>query len=182
MIRIHLRLALLFVAISIPMPYALAQVVTGAPPFSSVTPSNFDQVNSANLNVMFSVPIVSKPGRGGMNLNYSLGYNSSVWNPYNVYGSHTWTPAANWGWGQASSANPGSISYDSGIAYCTDYYENEYSYSYLTLYTYYDSSGAPHPIGSAGTGALVSGRVPTPPPAALATLRAPLRHCLTDRG
>jgi len=44
--------------------FGLAQVSTGAPPFSSVGGGPFDTVNLGNLNVHFSIPVMHKAGRG----------------------------------------------------------------------------------------------------------------------
>lgn len=161
MIRLQLRLAILFAAITLPTPFALGQVVTGVPPFSSFAGSTFDQVNVGNLNAMFEIPMVNKAGRGGMTFTAALIYNSSMWTPDNGgWGDYSWAPSANWGWNVASSANPGSVAYDSGMGYCTDDDGDELGYWYLTLYTYTDSLGTPHPIGTAGTGLTLSDQPP----------------------
>ena len=83
-----------------------AQVVTGIPPFSSVTPSTFDTVDNGNLNVVFCIPVVTKAGQG-MTFQYCLAYNNSVWNKYNSVGNLVWTPTGGWGWGGASSGSTG---------------------------------------------------------------------------
>ena len=93
---VGLLLAALFVSTLITGSPAFGQVTTGLPPFSSATPSTFDSVSNANLNVMFAIPIQNKAGKG-MPFIYSLGYNSAVWSPYNANGQRVWTPAANWG-------------------------------------------------------------------------------------
>jgi len=82
--------------------YAMAQ--TGVPPFSSFTPHRFDLVNNANANVVFAIPIMSSPGRG-LNLNFSLVYNSQVWTPVRSPNSGTtsWTAG---GWLLGTYNNP----------------------------------------------------------------------------
>jgi RHS repeat-associated protein len=145
-----LRLALLFAALLLCALPARAQVVTGSPPFSSSTPSTFDTVNDANLNVSFAVPVVSKAGRG-IPFNYSLVYNNSVWVPYNSSGASVWTPVPGWGWGSANSATTGSVTYLETQASCyyppgggpggTMYYWNVYVFDY-----YYDPNGTQHQI------------------------------------
>jgi hypothetical protein len=124
------------------------QVVTGFPPFSSQTPSTFDTVNDADLNVFFAIPVVSKAGRG-VPFRYAIAYNSSVWVPYNSSGASVWTPVPNWGWGSANSATTGAMTYTVSQSSCeypsgpggTMYYWNIYTYGY-----YYDPNGTQHQI------------------------------------
>lgn len=71
---------------------AMGQVATGLPPFGSFS-SGPDIINLGNLNVHYTVPVFSKPGRG-IPFNYALTFDSSVWSPV----SGTWAPVANWGW------------------------------------------------------------------------------------
>ncbi|MGH9325318.1 MAG: hypothetical protein ACRD2B_01310, partial [Terriglobia bacterium] len=70
---------------------------TGLPPFGTFAPSPFDTVNLANLNVLFSVPVLKKAGRG-IPLNYIFAYNSSVWSPQNPSGGSQWYPTPGFGW------------------------------------------------------------------------------------
>jgi RHS repeat-associated protein len=124
------------------------QVVTGFPPFSSQTPSTFDTVNNANLNVFFAIPVVSKAGRG-MPFQYTLVYNSSVWSKWNSAGNLAWTPVPGWGWGGASSATTGTVTYTETQSECwypagpsgKYYYWNIYMFDY-----YYDPNGTQHQI------------------------------------
>jgi RHS repeat-associated protein len=73
---------------------AAAQSVTGAPPFGSVTTFGPDTVNLENLNVVLSIPIVQKPGRG-LPFNFAMTYNSTVWAPV----SNSQTNQLQWQWG-----------------------------------------------------------------------------------
>ena len=41
-----------------------AQTASGTPPFSTVTGSSLDQIDLANLNTHFNLPIFSRRGRG----------------------------------------------------------------------------------------------------------------------
>ena len=72
---------------------ASAQVATGIPPFASLTPSTFDSVNNANLNVHFTIPVFSRAGRAGFSFSYALSYDSSIWMPLVA-----WYPTSNWEW------------------------------------------------------------------------------------
>jgi len=75
---------------------ASAQVPTGTPPFGSFG-GGPDVINLANLNSHITVPIIHKPGRG-MNFNYDLSYDTSVWYPVGSSGSQSWQPVSNFGW------------------------------------------------------------------------------------
>ncbi len=63
----------------------------GFPPFGSFQTGNFDGLNLQNLNVNFSIPVISSPGRG-ITFQLPTVYNSLVWSEY----ASVWTPA--WGW------------------------------------------------------------------------------------
>ena len=65
---------------------------TGAYAFSTFDSRGFDAVNIGNLNVRFSIPIVSRTGRG-MGFNYALQYEGLVWS--NAGG--VWSPDPAWG-------------------------------------------------------------------------------------
>lgn len=88
-------LALLVVVSSI----SAQEQPTGIPPFSSVQSIGIDGINRQNLNVNFSVPIVSSPGRG-LNFNFPVTNDSLLW----VRGTSAWTPVVDaagnptWGW------------------------------------------------------------------------------------
>lgn len=45
---------------------------TGIYPFGSFDDKGFDTINRGNLNIHFTIPIVSKNGRGGTNFSYAL--------------------------------------------------------------------------------------------------------------
>ena len=146
MTRRALRLTLLFVAVLSAGENGSGQVMTGLPPFASMTPSTFDTVNDANLNVFFAIPVVAKAGVG-MPFQYSLAYNNSVWVEYTSSGTAGWTPNGNWGWGAGSSANAGTMGYRLTQGSCYYplnqngrwYYWNVYNYT-----AYYDPNGTPH--------------------------------------
>jgi RHS repeat-associated protein len=73
--------------------------VTGIPPFSSLTTSQFDTINNQNLNTYFAIPLVSSAGRG-MPLSLSLVNNSLLWQKSGT----SWAPVVDgsgnptWGW------------------------------------------------------------------------------------
>ncbi len=51
----------------------------GASPFFPFMPVESESVNSANGNLFFTIPLVSRPGRAGLGVNLSLAYNSHFW-------------------------------------------------------------------------------------------------------
>jgi hypothetical protein len=51
----------------------------GFPQYGSMQQGGIDAINLQNLNAHFEIPVVSVPGRG-TNFNYSLVYDSLVWN------------------------------------------------------------------------------------------------------
>ena len=57
-----------------------AQPQTGTYTLGAFDTKTFDTINIGNLNVYFSVPVRSKPGRG-LPFYYNLAYNSSIWFP-----------------------------------------------------------------------------------------------------
>jgi RHS repeat-associated protein len=77
----------------------LSNAQTGFPLWGSFETSAFDGVNRQNLNVNFSIPLVSTPSRAG-SFNYALVYDSLIWTKTGT----AWTPvtdanaAATWGW------------------------------------------------------------------------------------
>src|ERR1700744_1336312 len=71
---------------------------TGLYAFGPFDKSGFDQINRGNLNVHFSIPVFSKPGRGGTNFEYALNYDGLVWMGASTSGSNSWVPVPSWGW------------------------------------------------------------------------------------
>jgi|SRR5579871_1902349 len=71
----------------------------GFPPFGSFQTGGLDGINLQNLNVNFSIPVVTSPGRG-QTFQLPIVYNSLVW----TRGGTAWIPAVDstgnptWGW------------------------------------------------------------------------------------
>lgn len=74
-------------------------------------------MNLGNLNVHFSIPIVSKAGRG-MPFTYLLSYDSSIWTQVTNNGVTSWFPTANWGWRGDTEIATGYVSYDTSETTC----------------------------------------------------------------
>jgi RHS repeat-associated protein len=139
-----MRKPILLVALVFLLPSLLC-AQTGLPAFGSFTQSGFDTINNQNLNAVFSIPIVSSPGRG-LPLSLGLNYNTLIWHKP----STVWTPLTDssgnptWGW-QKDFPVGGTVSYKTytqnlkcepgGSFYPVTYYNN---------YTYTDALGTVH--------------------------------------
>src|SRR5215469_1210918 len=88
---------------SITLPYA------GMPPFGSIDSTAADNIDRANLNTNFSIPIYAGTGRG-QGLSVALSYNSLLWTKAIYQGNYVWSPAPNinlllnWGWNTVNFA------------------------------------------------------------------------------
>ena len=89
----------LFIVIALAFSASPSGAQTGFPLWGSFETSSFDAVNRQNLNVNFSIPLVSTPSRAG-SFNYALVYDSLIWKKT----GSAWTPVTNanavatWGW------------------------------------------------------------------------------------
>ena len=83
------------------------QSPTGLPPLGSFGGGPFDTVNNASLDIHFSIPVVSKSGRG-IPFAYALTYDSLIWT-HRVGGG--WIPATGWGWQQTGAGITGLLGY-----------------------------------------------------------------------
>ena len=124
------------------------QLITGIPPFSTTTGGSFDAIDLANLNVHFSIPIFSRPGKG-IPFNYSLTYNSLIWYPVTSGGTTSWQPVTNRGWAAQGTGLSEWFSYPQTTVNCYDNLGHQ-SGAVVTLgpYTYYEPSGTPHLINN----------------------------------
>lgn len=125
---------------------AKAQVATGFPPFNHIAtvPGGPETIDPLTLNLHWTFPIFSKPGRG-IPISYSLPYDSSVWYP--VWGSngHYWTPSPNWGWGFLNTQMTGFVQMNfRGEQVC---HTNPSAQFWTWTLVYQDPSGTQHPVG-----------------------------------
>ena len=127
---------------------ALADLMTGASPLSSIAGGPFDSVNLANLNVSFSIPVFNRAGKG-LPFFYNLTYNSLIWSPTAPNGASKWTPVPNWGWTVSSDGVTGYVTY--GDDSDSDCYYSVGRVQYLggltTIYSdfgYHDQANAIH--------------------------------------
>src|ERR1700676_1137752 len=100
------RLAVLLALLLAPSFLQAQNPGTGLPQFGSFTPGGFDTVNNQNLNVVFSIPLISSTGRG-MPLNLSMTYNSLVYQNY----QGMWLPAVPGGLLGWLLPGPGTVTY-----------------------------------------------------------------------
>jgi RHS repeat-associated protein len=131
----------LVLALAISLSPANAQ--TGFPLWSSVETSGFDAVNRQNLNVNFTIPLVSAPSRAGI-FTYTLIYDSLIW----TRNGSVWSPVtdangnATWGWKDNQAL--GSTAYAHNTILCDT--TPPQSSSHYAGYKYTDGSGTIHPF------------------------------------
>ena len=125
---------------------AHGQTAGGFPQYGSFQSFGLGSVNLQNLNFSYTIPIATSPGRG-MNLNFGISYNSSLWSPSGT----AWTPAVNdggqptWGWNLTSPVGSIPHTYSTGTCY---YIQGEHVYPYTTYlyqnYEYIEPNGTVH--------------------------------------
>jgi RHS repeat-associated protein len=121
--------------------FSYAQVSIGNQPLGSFA-SSPDVTNLGNLNVHYTFPVFSKPGRG-MPFNYSLSFDNSIWSPV----AGVWTPVANWGWRDPTGAFAGAVFSSITTRHCTDPDTgNQVFYTFTTFRSYQDNFGTVHPV------------------------------------
>ena len=121
---------------------------TGLPPFGSLDQVGLEVRNNQDLNVLLAIPIMSSPGRNGLDLNFSLVYNSSIW----TNGGGYWTlPANNPNWGWVTSYSTGQVTYHySSTQHPCNHLLGDVEYEYITTYSnfnYTDPLNTVHPFG-----------------------------------
>ena len=117
---------------------------TGLYSFAPFESLQFDSINLSNLNIHFTIPVVSKKGRG-QDFTYVLSYDGLVWSPVSSPGGSTsiWTHAPYYGFtGMTGEGNKGLVSWDYTVnSYCTntsDFSFHKYNFFYL------DPGGSKH--------------------------------------
>ena len=126
------------------------QPATGLPPLGTFASSGFDNIDLANLDVHFEIPVFARPGRG-IPFHYNLGYDSLVWMPVTSGGVTSWSPVnSNWGWRAVTEAATGYVTYGtwSNLQSCPYrsggvllYGATTTTYSY---FAYHDPAGGVH--------------------------------------
>lgn len=121
---------------------------TGTPKFGSFGGGPFDVINLGNLNTHFTVPVIHKAGRAGLNFTYDLSYDSSIWYPVSTNGTQSWQPATNWGWRGQTEVLVGYVTYTSIYSGPACYAAGSPTGVQYTQsnWTYHDGFGASHPF------------------------------------
>jgi RHS repeat-associated protein len=142
--RTSLHLLVCVIALLVFGDMVSAQVITGIPPFGFFG-GGPDVVNLANLNAETTIPIRHRAGRG-IDFDYNLTYDSSVWQPVTVGSTKSWTPDSQWGWKRLQPAGESYITYS--VVYSQSMCYNggpvpyqEWDYSNIQ---YYDQFGNSH--------------------------------------
>src|SRR5712664_2902482 len=129
------RYLFLVIAFFLTGEVASGQVVTGTPPYSSISGGPVDSVNLANLNVHFRFPVLHKAGRG-LPFNMDATYDTTVLYPAFSSGGLYWQIIPTAGW-TTSGPDIGTFYYDTQLANGVIYYCD---------FVYYDGSGTGHPF------------------------------------
>src|SRR5215475_6530896 len=136
------RVIALFVYSVLATAVSAQEPATGIPAFSSIQSIALDSINRQDLNVNFSIPIVSSPGRG-MNFSFPITNDSLLWMKKN----NAWTPVVNaagtptWGWKTTTPA--GMIRFTDFNEACDSPPPIQYSHHYSS-YSYVDPAGTTH--------------------------------------
>lgn len=141
-----MKRAFALLAIFLFVNVAHGQTNGGFPQYGSFQSFGLGSVNLQNLNFSYTIPIETSPSRG-MNLNFGISYNSSIWSPSGT----AWTPAVNaggqptWGWNWISPIGALPYTYSSGTCY---YIQGEHVTPYTTHlynnYAYVEPNGTVH--------------------------------------
>lgn len=128
-------------------PTLVSAQATGLYAFGPFDTPGFDTINRGNLNVHLSIPVFSKPGRGGADFFYALRYDGLIWKPTSSDGSSAWTPVPAWGWSDSTNAEYGYVTYATTINDCTlppdGLQEEEQNYG---AFVFHDPNGGTHNI------------------------------------
>lgn len=139
------------------------QVAVGTYQYGAFDSLGADTINIGNLNVMFSAPVLNKPGRAGTNFTYTLFYNGSIWTPTTVGGTTTWVPDQNWGWSGQTQILSGFVSYNEINSSCI-IGGRHFPEAILNNYAYHDAMGIIHRFTGTEYAGACSGYTSTPFP------------------
>ena len=153
-------LSLLFL-LALPAAQLYAQVQRGTIPYGSYG-GGPDVINLANLNSRITVPVLHKSGRG-LNFDFDLYYDTSIWYKGDSGGSTTWLPAG-WGWGNSQEEN-GTLTYSATttpeFCYTTQgHIREDYNLITYTFWKFVDGSGVAHSFSGESTSDIVPASCP----------------------
>jgi RHS repeat-associated protein len=135
------------------LPVCAWPQTTGLPPFGSLDQVGLETRNNQDLNILLAIPIMSSPGRNGLDLNFSVVYNSSIWTKQ--VGTNVWVPNNSvvppWGWATTYSAGSTNYRTTTGHTRCNSCFQGDgcqYIDTTETInYTYTDPLGTVHSFG-----------------------------------
>src|SRR6266478_4706277 len=140
----RLKILLFVTSLSFAIAARAQNSTTGFPSYGSFGFNGFDGVNLSNLNVNFSIPIVSSPGRG-IGLSHAVVYDSLIWQK----NGNAWSPVADaygnltFGWKTTQVA--GSIPFVFTTWMCSDINTgNPVVVDEWNEYSYVDTQGTSH--------------------------------------
>jgi RHS repeat-associated protein len=132
-----------------------AQVSTGTPFMASIA-GGPEAINLGNLNINWTFPMISKPGRG-MPFVLSPTLDSSIWYPVTSGSTKSWQPISTFGWSGLPSGYDGYVTYQTstsspyqcGQPINGNNYYYEFFINTFTNFVYVDAHGTPHPFSFA---------------------------------
>jgi RHS repeat-associated protein len=134
------KLLYVLVVVFLALPGSMTLAQTGADPYTSYT-GGPDFINLKSLEFFTVVPVVHKSGRG-VPFDYSLSYNSYLWQPVSSSGKLSWSHVSNFGW-DAAQPGAGYANHSLQVSYCgkytgvTEVYRN---------WVYHDGFGTDHAL------------------------------------
>ena len=143
-----MRRYLLSIVLTAFLPVCAWPQTTGLPPFGSLDQVGLETRNNQDLNVLLAIPVMSSPGRNGLDLNFGLVYNSSIWTKY----LSGWVPNSTnippWGWTTAYSVGGTNYTTTNSHVRCNKCFQGD-GCQYIDTtttddYTYTDPLGTLH--------------------------------------
>lgn len=143
-----MRRYLLSIVLTAFLPVCAWPQTTGLPQFGSLDQVGLETRNNQDLNVLLAIPIMSSPGRNGMDLNFSVVYNSSIWTRAGGGWTLNNSYVPPWGWSTVYSVGNTNYFTRSGHVRCNRCFQGD-GCQYIDTtttdsYTYTDPTGTVH--------------------------------------
>jgi RHS repeat-associated protein len=123
---------------------------TGLPPFGSLDRVGLETRNNQDLNILLAIPVMSSPGRNGLDLNFSVVYNSSIWTKSGSAWTLNNSYVPPWGWSTTYSTGSTNFKTRTSQTRCNRCLVGDGClYTDTTIsngYTYTDPMGTVHPF------------------------------------
>ena len=120
-----MRRYLLSIVLTVFLPVCAWPQTTGLPQFGSLDQIGLETRNNQDLNVLLAIPIMSSPGRNGMDLNFSVVYNSSIWTRAGSGWTLNNSYVPPWGWSTVYSVGNTNYATRSGHVRCNKCFEGD---------------------------------------------------------